>query len=145
MLLGCFVFSCQAVYSLKYVSFNQQCDVCCVCPYSADEAQRRDVVRAAGPPQRAVEERGAGMPRRRRNLASMVANRQPQRVAVEPGKYHLTITCKNCNAKKRNQSISAGSHALISKESFVLTRFFNGFVDFRFYTTVMHTFTSENR
>ncbi|CAG06621.1 unnamed protein product, partial [Tetraodon nigroviridis] len=50
----------------------------------ADEAHRRDVIRAAGPPQRAVEERGAGMPRRRRNLASMVANRRPQAEAVGP-------------------------------------------------------------
>ncbi|XP_049425751.1 DDRGK domain-containing protein 1-like [Epinephelus fuscoguttatus] len=49
----------------------------------ADEEQRRDVIRAAGPPQRAAEERGAGMPRRRRNLASVMANRQPQRDAVE--------------------------------------------------------------
>lgn len=53
---------------------------------SADEDQRRDVVRAAGPPQRAAEERGAGMPRRRRNLASVMANRRPQREAVERGK-----------------------------------------------------------
>ncbi|KAL7369959.1 hypothetical protein ABVT39_014341 [Epinephelus coioides] len=49
----------------------------------ADEEQRRDVIRAAGPPQRAAEERGAGMPRRRRNLASVMANRRPQRDAVE--------------------------------------------------------------
>lgn len=50
----------------------------------ADAEQQRDVVRAAGPPQRAAEERGAGMPRRRRNLASVMAHRQPQREAVEP-------------------------------------------------------------
>lgn len=65
----------------------------CLC--SADEAHRRDVIRAAGPPQRAVEERGAGMPRRRRNLASMVANRRPQTDAVEPGKYSLIFICNN--------------------------------------------------
>lgn len=58
-----------------------------LCLSPADEAHRRDVIRAAGPPQRAVEERGAGMPRRRRNLASMVANRRPQAEAVGPGKY----------------------------------------------------------
>lgn len=51
----------------------------------ADAEQQRDVVRVAGPPQRAAEERGAGMPRRRRNLASVMAHRQPQREAVEPG------------------------------------------------------------
>ncbi|XP_056882574.1 DDRGK domain-containing protein 1-like [Takifugu flavidus] len=54
----------------------------------ADEAHGRDVVRAAGAPQPAVEERGAGMPRRRRNLASMVASRRPQREAVEPEEHH---------------------------------------------------------
>lgn len=59
---------------------------------SADEDQRRDVVRAAGPPQRAAEERGAGMPRRRRNLASVMANRRPQREAVERGKAPETNT-----------------------------------------------------
>lgn len=52
---------------------------------SADEEQQRDVVRAAGPPQRVVEERGEGMPRRRRNMATAMANRRPQREAVEPG------------------------------------------------------------
>ncbi|KAJ4924187.1 hypothetical protein JOQ06_000427 [Pogonophryne albipinna] len=49
----------------------------------ADEEQQRDVVRAAGPRQRAPEERGAGMPRRRRNLAASMANRRPQREDVE--------------------------------------------------------------
>lgn len=52
---------------------------------TADEDHRRDAIGATGPPQRAVEERGAGMPRRRRNLAFMVANRRPQRGAVELG------------------------------------------------------------
>lgn len=66
--------------------------------YTADEAHGRDVIRAAGAPQRAVEERGAGMPRRRRNLASMVANRRPQREAVEPGKYRLIIFCYHVKA-----------------------------------------------
>lgn len=57
-------------------------------PHSADEAQRRDVVRAAGPPQRVAEERGAGMPRRRRrDLAAVMANRRPQRDAVDHGKH----------------------------------------------------------
>lgn len=42
-------------------------------------------MRAAGPPQRAAEDRGAGMPRRRRNLAAVMANRRPQREAVEHG------------------------------------------------------------
>ncbi|XP_038571995.1 DDRGK domain-containing protein 1-like [Micropterus salmoides] len=49
----------------------------------ADEGQRRDVIRAVGAPQRAAEERGAGMPRRRRNFAAVMANRRPQRDAVE--------------------------------------------------------------
>ncbi|XP_040037579.1 DDRGK domain-containing protein 1 [Gasterosteus aculeatus] len=49
----------------------------------ADEDQQRDVIRAVGLPQRAAEDRGAGMPRRRRNLASVMANRRPQREAVE--------------------------------------------------------------
>ncbi|XP_070786735.1 DDRGK domain-containing protein 1-like [Enoplosus armatus] len=49
----------------------------------ADVEQRRDVIQAAGPPQRAAEERGAGMPRRRRNFAAVMANRRPQREAVE--------------------------------------------------------------
>ncbi|XP_068446769.1 DDRGK domain-containing protein 1-like [Clinocottus analis] len=49
-----------------------------------EEEQRRDVVRPVGNPQRAAEERGAGMPRRRRNLAAGMANRRPQREAVEP-------------------------------------------------------------
>lgn len=49
-------------------------------------------MRAAGPPQRAAEERGAGMPRRRRNLASVMANRRPQREAVERGKAPETNT-----------------------------------------------------
>ncbi|XP_053272909.1 DDRGK domain-containing protein 1 [Pleuronectes platessa] len=48
-----------------------------------DEEQRRDVVRPAGRPQLVAEERGAGMPRRRRNLATVMANRRPQREAVE--------------------------------------------------------------
>uniref|UniRef100_H3DAF8 DDRGK domain-containing protein 1 n=1 Tax=Tetraodon nigroviridis TaxID=99883 RepID=H3DAF8_TETNG len=64
------------------VRMKTQEDLLCLSP--ADEAHRRDVIRAAGPPQRAVEERGAGMPRRRRNLASMVANRRPQAEAVGP-------------------------------------------------------------
>ena len=60
---------------------------CCVPSLlSADEEQQRDVVRAAGPRQRAPEERGAGMPRRRRNLAASMANRRPQREDVENGK-----------------------------------------------------------
>lgn len=54
----------------------------------ADEEQHRDVVRAAGPPQRAAEDRGAGMPRRRRNLAASMANRRPQRDAVEQVEEH---------------------------------------------------------
>lgn len=46
------------------------------------------MVRAAGPPQRAAEERGAGMPRRRRrDLAAVMANRRPQRDAVDHGKH----------------------------------------------------------
>ncbi|KAK1876384.1 DDRGK domain containing protein 1 [Dissostichus eleginoides] len=49
----------------------------------ADEEQQRDVVRPAGPRQRAPEERGAGMPRRRRNLAASMANRRPQREDME--------------------------------------------------------------
>ncbi|XP_019957816.2 DDRGK domain-containing protein 1 [Paralichthys olivaceus] len=49
----------------------------------ADEEQQRDVVRAVGRPQLVAEERGAGMPRRRRNLATVMANRRPQREAVE--------------------------------------------------------------
>ncbi|KAM4710916.1 DDRGK domain-containing protein 1 [Anableps anableps] len=49
----------------------------------ADQEQRRDVVRAAGAPARAPEERGAGMPRRRRNLAAVMANRRPQRTDEE--------------------------------------------------------------
>ncbi|KAL6115575.1 ddrgk1 [Pungitius sinensis] len=49
----------------------------------ADEEQQRHVIRAVGLPQRAAEDRGAGMPRRRRNLASVMANRLPQREAVE--------------------------------------------------------------
>lgn len=67
--------------------------VLCLC--SADEQHRRDVIGAAGPPQRAAEERGAGMPRRRRNLASLVANRRPQRDAVEAGKSSFIFIC-NC-------------------------------------------------
>ncbi|XP_042369143.1 DDRGK domain-containing protein 1-like [Plectropomus leopardus] len=55
----------------------------------ADEEHQRDVIRAAGPPQRAAEERGAGMPRRRRNLASVMANRRPQREAVEQEEEHV--------------------------------------------------------
>lgn len=50
----------------------------------ADQEQRRDVIRAvAGAPGRAPEERGAGMPRRRRNLAAVMANRRPQRADEE--------------------------------------------------------------
>ncbi|XP_017281778.1 DDRGK domain-containing protein 1 [Kryptolebias marmoratus] len=45
----------------------------------ADEERQRDVVRAAGAPPRAPEERGAGMPRRRRNLGAVMANRRLQR------------------------------------------------------------------
>ncbi|KAM9835869.1 DDRGK domain-containing protein 1 [Aulostomus maculatus] len=54
----------------------------------ADVEHRQDVVRAAGPPQRVPEERGAGMPRRRRNLAAMMANRRPQREPVDQGEEH---------------------------------------------------------
>lgn len=66
--------------------------------YTADEAHGRHVVRAAGAPQPAVEERGAGMPRRRRNLASMVASRRPQREAVEPGRYRFRMFCYDVKA-----------------------------------------------
>ncbi|XP_061759666.1 DDRGK domain-containing protein 1-like [Nerophis ophidion] len=52
-----------------------------------DEDNRENelaVVRAAGIRHRAIaEERGAGMPRRRRNLAAVMANRRPQRGAEE--------------------------------------------------------------
>uniref|UniRef100_A0A1A8H4P5 DDRGK domain-containing protein 1 n=1 Tax=Nothobranchius korthausae TaxID=1143690 RepID=A0A1A8H4P5_9TELE len=54
----------------------------------ADEEHQREVVRAAGAPPRPLEERGAGMPRRRRNnLAAVMANRRPQRPEQdeEPG------------------------------------------------------------
>ncbi|XP_028279435.1 DDRGK domain-containing protein 1-like [Parambassis ranga] len=54
----------------------------------ADVEHERDVGRAAGAPQRAAEERGAGMPRRRRNLASVMANRQ-QREVVEHEEEHV--------------------------------------------------------
>ncbi|XP_041637920.1 DDRGK domain-containing protein 1-like [Cheilinus undulatus] len=43
----------------------------------ADVEHQREVIRAAGPPRRAAEDRGAGMPRRRRNLAAAVENREP--------------------------------------------------------------------
>lgn len=66
--------------------------------FTADEAHGRHVVRAAGAPQPAVEERGAGMPRRRRNLASMVASRRPQREAVEPGWYRFRMFCYDVKA-----------------------------------------------
>ncbi|PWA16736.1 DDRGK domain-containing protein 1-like [Gambusia affinis] len=49
----------------------------------ADQEQRRDVVRAAAAPLRAPQERGAGMPRRRRNLGAVMANRRPQRPEEE--------------------------------------------------------------
>ncbi|XP_061640901.1 DDRGK domain-containing protein 1-like isoform X2 [Phyllopteryx taeniolatus] len=50
----------------------------------ADREHEQAVVQAAGVrPQAAVEERGAGMPRRRRNLAGAMANRRPQRETVE--------------------------------------------------------------
>uniref|UniRef100_A0A1A8S0B7 DDRGK domain-containing protein 1 n=2 Tax=Nothobranchius rachovii TaxID=451742 RepID=A0A1A8S0B7_9TELE len=55
---------------------------------NADEEHQREVVRAAGAPPRPLEDRGAGMPRRRRNnLAAMMANRRPQRPEQdeEPG------------------------------------------------------------
>ncbi|KAM8872860.1 DDRGK domain-containing protein 1 [Synchiropus picturatus] len=50
----------------------------------ADAEQQRDVARAAGRPARVAEERGSGMPRRRRGLANVMANRRPQREVVEP-------------------------------------------------------------
>ncbi|KAM8904606.1 DDRGK domain-containing protein 1 [Spinachia spinachia] len=49
----------------------------------ADEEQQRDLIRAVGLPQRAAEDRWVGLPRRRRNLASVMANRRPQREAVD--------------------------------------------------------------
>ncbi|XP_051915259.1 DDRGK domain-containing protein 1-like [Hippocampus zosterae] len=50
----------------------------------ADREHEQAVVRAAGVRQRPVmEERGAGMPRRRRNLAGAMANRRQQREAAE--------------------------------------------------------------
>lgn len=52
----------------------------------ADEEHRRHVVQAAAGPQRAAaaaEDRGTGMPRRRRNLASVMAHRRPQREQPE--------------------------------------------------------------
>ncbi|XP_053708959.1 DDRGK domain-containing protein 1-like [Synchiropus splendidus] len=49
----------------------------------ADAEQQRDVARAAGRPARVAEERGTGMPRRRRGLANVMANRRPQREVVE--------------------------------------------------------------
>lgn len=69
------------------------CGMTCCVPFlvSADAEQQRDVVRAAGPPQQAVQERGAGMPRRRRNLAAVVANRRPQREPVEYGQLLLSL------------------------------------------------------
>lgn len=44
----------------------------------ADVEQRRDVVQAAVARPRVPEERGAGMPRRRRNMAAEMARRRPQ-------------------------------------------------------------------
>ncbi|XP_057686398.1 DDRGK domain-containing protein 1-like [Corythoichthys intestinalis] len=50
----------------------------------ADREHEQAVVRAAVVrPRAAVEERGAGMPRRRRNLAGAMANRRPQREVEE--------------------------------------------------------------
>ncbi|XP_034023186.1 DDRGK domain-containing protein 1-like [Thalassophryne amazonica] len=49
------------------------------------EEQRRNVLPAARHNLGAPEERGAGMPRRRRNLATVMANRQPQNEAFENG------------------------------------------------------------
>ncbi|XP_060888139.1 DDRGK domain-containing protein 1-like [Labrus mixtus] len=56
----------------------------------ADEEQQRDVIRAAGPPQQAAGppqqtagERGAGMPRRRRNLAAVMAYREKEGEEME--------------------------------------------------------------
>uniref|UniRef100_A0A8C6U391 DDRGK domain-containing protein 1 n=1 Tax=Neogobius melanostomus TaxID=47308 RepID=A0A8C6U391_9GOBI len=46
--------------------------------YAADVEQRRDVVQAAVARPRVPEERGAGMPRRRRNMAAVMAHRRPQ-------------------------------------------------------------------
>lgn len=59
--------------------------------FPADQEQRRDVIRAAaGAPGRAPEERGAGMPRRRRNLAAVMANRRPQR--ADEGKLQQQLS-----------------------------------------------------
>ncbi|XP_029928443.1 DDRGK domain-containing protein 1 [Myripristis murdjan] len=50
----------------------------------ADLQHQRDVQRAAGRPQQVAEERGAGMPRRRRNLnARVMTNRRAQRDASD--------------------------------------------------------------
>ncbi|KAM9820501.1 DDRGK domain-containing protein 1 [Neosynchiropus ocellatus] len=61
------------IFAIKLRSTTQQ----------ADAEQQRDVARAAGHPLRVAEDRGAGMPRRRRGLANVMANRRPQREVVE--------------------------------------------------------------
>ncbi|XP_071368216.1 DDRGK domain-containing protein 1-like isoform X2 [Centroberyx affinis] len=49
----------------------------------ADREQRQNEGRAVRLPPQAAEERGAGMPRRRRNLASVMVNRRAQRDASD--------------------------------------------------------------
>ena len=51
---------------------------------AADVDQRRDVAQAAAVRPRVPEERGAGMPRRRRNMAAVMAHRRPQAEEREP-------------------------------------------------------------
>lgn len=53
----------------------------------ADVEQRRDVAQAAAVRARVPEERGAGMPRRRRNMAAVMAHRRPQAEERELDQY----------------------------------------------------------
>ncbi|XP_038136903.1 DDRGK domain-containing protein 1-like [Cyprinodon tularosa] len=76
----------------------------------ADQEQRRDVVRGAAVPVQALGERGAGMPRRRRNLAAVIANRRPQReeqeedpAEDEEGDLQSTQTTAKIGAKKQKK------------------------------------------
>uniref|UniRef100_A0AAV2LDS1 DDRGK domain-containing protein 1 n=1 Tax=Knipowitschia caucasica TaxID=637954 RepID=A0AAV2LDS1_KNICA len=70
------------LFTVKVRSNTQQADV----------EQRREVAQAAAPRPRVPEERGAGMPRRRRGMASVMANRRAQAAEErepDPSKNHV--------------------------------------------------------
>lgn len=59
------------------------------CPSVADREDHQNVIARVAAPPRVADERGAGMPRRRRGLDRMMAQRRAQRDAPEIGENNF--------------------------------------------------------